>query len=259
MKDIRTMDITRIKGEKITEEEDMVIVEYPFTIFINDEELITLLCSPSSLKYLAVGFIFSEGLINSYADITGIKLDEEEGIAHIYIDDINKLSEEFRGKRTITSGCGKGTIFYNVVDSFKSKRIRNPMAVEIERIKGLIREFSRRSDLFLNTGGAHSCALCHDDEIIIFKEDIGRHNALDKVFGEALVDGLDTRDKIVLSSGRISSEMLIKVAKRQVPMVVSRAAPTSLAIEIAEELGITLIGFARGERMNIYTNFTIHE
>ncbi|HHV39435.1 MAG TPA: formate dehydrogenase accessory sulfurtransferase FdhD [Tepidimicrobium sp.] len=255
MKDMKNVDIIRIRGDRTIEEKDMVIVEYPFTIFVNDEELITLLCSPSSLKYLAIGFIFSEGLIDSYSDIGDIRIDEKQGIAYIYADRLNKLSEEFRRKRTITSGCGKGTIFYNVVDSFKSRRIENPIPVKIAKIKELVKEFSRRSELFLNTGGTHSCALCDNDEIIIFKEDIGRHNALDKVFGEALLEGVDTQDKIVLSSGRISSEMLIKAAKRQVPIVVSRAAPTSLSVEIAEKLGITLIGFARGERMNLYTNF----
>lgn len=256
MKDIKNMDILKVKGDKISKEDDMVIVEYPFTIFINDEELITLLCSPNSLKCLALGFLQSEGLISSYSDVKNIRIDEDKGIAYVYIDEVNKFSEKFRGKRTITSGCGKGTVFYNVIDSFKSKQIENPMPVDIEKIKRLIREFSRKSELFLSTGGAHSCALCHDDGIIIFEEDIGRHNALDKIFGRALLDGLDTRDKIVLSSGRISSEMLIKAAKRQIPIVVSRAAPTSLSVEIAKKLGITLIGFVRGEKMNIYSNFT---
>lgn len=97
--------------------------------------------------------------------------------------------------------------------------------------------------------------MCDSNDIIIFKEDIGRHNALDKIFGQALLEGIDTEDKIILTSGRISSEMLIKTAKRQVPMIISRSAPTSLAVEMAEKLGITLIGFARGEKMNIYTNF----
>jgi FdhD protein len=97
--------------------------------------------------------------------------------------------------------------------------------------------------------------LCSADDIIIFEEDIGRHNALDKIFGRALADNIDTRDKVILTSGRISSEILIKAAKRQVPIIVSRSAPTSLSVEMAEKLGITLVGFARGEKMNIYTNF----
>ncbi|CCQ96206.1 Protein FdhD homolog [[Clostridium] ultunense Esp] len=255
MDTIKKVDILRIKGEEFKGEEDVVILEYPFTIFVNDEEIITLLCSPNSLKELMVGFLFSEEFISSLSDIDRIRLDEDKGIGYIYLKNINQFNEKLRGKRTITSGCGKGTLFYNVLDSFKSKRIKEPLSIEVENIKRLISKFNKKSELFLNTGGVHSCALCSANDIILFEEDIGRHNALDKIFGKALLEGIDTKDKIILTSGRISSEILIKSAKRQVPVIVSRSAPTSLSIELAEELGITLIGFARGQKMNIYTNF----
>lgn len=255
MKDSKNIDILRIKADKISEEQDIVIVEYPFTIFINDKELITLLCSPKSLDFLALGFLFSEGLISSYSDVNRIKIDEGEGIAHVYVDQVNKLNEKLMAKRTITSGGGKGTAFYNLIDSIKSKRIDQAISIDTEKVKDLVGEFSKKSGLFLSTGGAHSCALCDNYKILIFEEDIGRHNALDKIFGKTLYQGMDTRDKMVLSSGRISSEMLIKAANRQIPVVISRAAPTSLAVEMARQLGITLIGFARGDKMNIYSNF----
>ena len=255
MDTIKRVDILRIKGEEFKEEEDVVILEYPFTIFVNDEEVITLLCSPNSLKELMVGFLFSEEFLSSLSDIDRIRLDEDKGIGYIYLKNINQFNEKLRGKRTITSGCGKGTLFYNVLDSFKSKRIKEPLSIEVANIKRLISKFNKKSELFLNTGGVHSCALCSANDIILFEEDIGRHNALDKIFGKALLEGIDTKDKIILTSGRISSEILIKSAKRQVPVIVSRSAPTSLSIELAEELGITLIGFARGQKMNIYTNF----
>lgn len=255
MDSIKRVNIVRIKGDEAKEEEDVVIKEHPFTIFINDEEVITLLCSPGSLKELMVGFLFSEGFLTSLQDIDRISIDEDKGLGYIYLKNINQFNEKLRGKRTITSGCGKGTLFYNVLDSFKSKKIEKPLAVEVDRIKELIREFNKKSELFLNTGGVHSCALCSKDDIILFEEDIGRHNALDKIFGKALLEGIETKDKIILTSGRISSEILIKSAKRQVPVIVSRSAPTSLSVDLAEELGITLIGFARGQKMNIYTNF----
>lgn len=255
MDSIKRVNIVRIKGDEAKEEEDVVIKEHPFTIFINDEEVITLLCSPGSLKELMVGFLFSEGFLTSLQDIDRISIDEDKGLGYIYLKNINQFNEKLRGKRTITSGCGKGTLFYNVLDSFKSKKIEKPLAIEVDRIKELIREFNKKSELFLNTGGVHSCALCSKDDIILFEEDIGRHNALDKIFGKALLEGIETKDKIILTSGRISSEILIKSAKRQVPVIVSRSAPTSLSVDLAEELGITLIGFARGQKMNIYTNF----
>lgn len=255
MKDIKELKIIRINREEVKENDDIVTVEFPFTIFINDEEIITLLCSPYFLKELAVGFLYSEGFISSLSDIDRIYIDEEKGLGYVYVKNIDEFSEAFRGKRTITSGCGKGTVFYNVLDSFKSKKIEKPLNINIENIKSLMRIFNKKSELFLKTGGVHSCALCNKEDIIVFYEDIGRHNALDKIFGKALLEGIDTKDKVVLTSGRISSEMLIKAAKRQIPVIVSRSAPTSLAVEMAEKLRITLIGFARGERMNIYTKF----
>jgi FdhD protein len=241
MNKIQNINIIRVKGENLTREEDIVILEYPFTLFIEEEEIITLLCSPSSLEYLAIGFLYSEGYIDSIEDILKIRIEEDKGICNIKLYNANKFRDNLRGKRTITSGCGKGTLFYNVLDSFKSEKIKNPIPI--------------KSELFKDTGGVHSCALCTYEDILIFEEDIGRHNALDKVFGRALVEGIKTQDKIILTSGRISSEILIKAAKRQVPVIVSRSAPTSLSIELGEELGISLIGFARGEKMNIYTNF----
>lgn len=256
MKDTREIDIVRVKGERIRKEKDLVIVEYPFTIFINDEELITLLCSPKSLEFLAVGFLFSEDIISSYADINRMKIDEAKARAYIYMDRPGKIKQKFKGKKTITSGAAKGMIFYDVMDSFQYKKIQKPMEIDIEQIKDLTKKFGEKSELFLTTGGAHSCALCDRDNILIFEEDIGRHNALDKIFGRALMTDINTADKIVLSSGRISSEMLIKTVKRQIPIVISRAAPTSMAIEIARKLDVSLIGFARGDKMNIYSNPT---
>lgn len=255
MKPTKDIDIIRVKDESITNEEDILIIEYPFTIYLNDEEIITLLCSPKSLKELTLGFLYSEGFIDDISTIEKIQIDEEKGIAYVYVKERKSLSEKLQGKRTITSGCGKGTLFYNVLDSFKSKKIEKPLDIKIEEIQALVREFNHKSELFLNTGGAHSCALCSKSGILIFEEDIGRHNALDKILGRALMEDMDLSDKLVLTSGRISSEMLIKVAKRGIPAIVSRSAPTSLSVELARELNIIVVGFARGKKMNIYSSF----
>lgn len=133
MKDIKKVNIMRVKGDGIWEEEDIVVREYPFTIYVNDKELITLLCSPDSLKELTLGFLYSEGLISSLSDVDQITIDEERGISYVYINRIDPFNEEFRGKRTITSGCGKGTVFYNVIDSFRSKRLKSPCMYQLTR------------------------------------------------------------------------------------------------------------------------------
>lgn len=255
MKSTKNYNILRINRDIINNEEDMVILEYPFTIFIDYEEIITLLCSPMSLKYLAVGFLHSEGFIENYEAIESIQVDEENGRVYIKLNIRKTFNEKLQGKRTITSGCGKGTLFYNVLDSFKSKKINNTVEIIPSQIADLMRRFNSESELFHSTGGVHACAICSNDDIMYFEEDIGRHNALDKVLGKALIHNIDLSDKIILTSGRISSEMLIKAAKRGVPVLVSRSAPTSLAIDMARDLNIALVGFVRGEKMNIYSSF----
>ncbi len=255
MKSTKKYDILRINRDDVNSEEDLIILEYPFTIFIDDEEIITLLCSPQSLEYLAIGFLYSEGFIDGYSSIENIQIDEEKGRAYLKLKVRKTFNEKLQGKRTITSGCGKGTVFYNVLDSFKSKKITNTVDIKTREIVELMRGFNKSSELFYSTGGVHACAICSKSDIIYFEEDIGRHNALDKVLGKALVEDIDLSDKVIMTSGRISSEMLIKAAKRGVPVVVSRSAPTSLAVDIARELNITLVGFVRGEKMNIYSSF----
>lgn len=207
--------ISKIKGEDSNQLEDLVVVEYPFTIFIDDEEILTLLCTPKSLKELTLGFLFSENFIDRLDVVEKIQVDEEKGRAYVYLKERKNFNEKLQGKRTITSGCGKGTVFYNVLDSFKSKKIENTISISIDNVVQLTREFNHKSELFLTTGGVHSCALCDFERIIYFEEDIGRHNALDKILGSALIDDIDLSNKLVLTSGRISSEMLIKVAKEE--------------------------------------------
>lgn len=251
----KSYDILRVKGKDFSIVEDLVILEYPFTIFIDDEEIITLLCTPKSLKELTLGFLFSEGFIDDLETVERIQIDENNGRSYVYLKVRKTFNEKLLGKRTITSGCGKGTVFYNVLDSFKSQKIEKTLPIDINDVVQLTKVFNHKSELFLNTGGVHSCALCNCNSILYFEEDIGRHNALDKILGRAFIDKLELKDKIILTSGRISSEMLIKAAKRGIPAIISRSAPTSLAIDMAGALNILLIGFARGEKMNIYTSF----
>lgn len=249
---IEKIQIKRIKGKEIKCIEDTVVCEYPFTIFLNDQEFITLLCSPSGLKYLVVGFLVSEGIIKNKNEIEKLIIDEEKGYAYIDIKDKTSFTEKLYGKRTLTTGCAKGTVFYNVLDSFGAKKLNSTIKVEGDKILELSTKLNQRSILFKETGGVHSCALCDQENIILLQEDIGRHNAIDKIIGEALLMDIGLEDKILISSGRISSEMILKTTKSNIPIIVSRSAPTDLSIRIAKQFNVTLIGFARGNRMNIY-------
>lgn len=246
--------ITKIDGEKICKKGDMVIKEYPLTIFLNGEEFITLLCTPDSLDYLTIGFLISEGLIKEQEDIQSLKIDVKKGRAEVEIRRKDFLVKELYGKRTMTTGCGKGTIFYSVIDALKTKKIYNNFCITKEYILEILKEVNKKSELFIKTGGVHICLLFNKEEVLIFHEDVGRHNALDKIIGEAFLKDIDLKDKVIFTSGRISSEILLKSAKVGISIVVSRSAATDLAVDLAKKLGITLIGFARGKRMNIYSH-----
>ncbi len=254
MEAIEKIVICKYDNGEIREIEDQVVKESPFTIFLNKEELLTLLCTPRSLEYLTFGFLLSEGFIKSRNDIVSIKLLEEEGVVEIETKNKSIIAKKMLGKRTMTTGCGKGTTFYNVVDSFNSKQIHSTMRVQSEDLIEIINKFNKSSDLFLSTGGVHSASLSDGKELLLFHEDVGRHNAIDKIIGEAFIKDIYLLDKLIITSGRISSEMLIKAAKREIPMIVSRSAPTDLAINLGKQLGITIVGFARGKRMNIYSH-----
>ena len=246
------IQIKKIKNHEIKLVEDMIVCEYPLTIFLNDEEFITLLCSPNGLKYLVVGFLISEGIIKNKNEIEKLIIDEEKGYAYVDIKDKSSFSEKLFGKRTLTTGCAKGTVFYHVLDSFGTKKIDSPIRVKADKILELSKKFNQASQLFKETGGVHSCALCDEENILFLHEDVGRHNALDKVIGEALLSDIRLDDKILISSGRISSEMILKSTKMNIPIIVSRSAPTDLSVRIAKQFNVTLIGFARGNRMNLY-------
>lgn len=246
--------VLKVRNGEKSFEDDSIITEYPFTIFLNDTEFITLLCTQSSLKYLIVGFLVSEGLIDKKEDIKKIEIDKNKGIGYVETVKKTDLMQKLYGKRTLTSGCGKGTVFYSVVDSFKSKKVDVDFKVELDNMIDLVRKFNRYSEMFLETGGVHSCALSDGKDILVFGDDIGRHNALDKIIGQAVLQDISLDDKIILTTGRISSEIMIKIAKRGIPAVISKSAPTELALDIATDLNITVIGFARGLKMNVYTN-----
>lgn len=246
--------IQRYEKNQIREMEDVVVREYPLTIFLNNNEFITMLCSPEYLEYLVYGFLKSEGIIFKKSDVKALTIDKDKGFAYVELSDSNSLAEALHGKRVMTTGCGKGSTFYKVLDLATMKPVQSELKVHAENILKMAGELNKQSKLFLETGGVHSCCLCDENQILVVREDIGRHNALDKILGEAFVNNTELHHKMMLTSGRISSEMLLKCSKSGIPIIVSRSAPTELAIREASKLNITVIGFARGGRMNIYSH-----
>jgi len=235
--------------------EDHIVTEYPVTVKLNGTELVTMVCTPEYIEDLVIGFLASEGVIRRYDDIQEIWIQEKEGFVHVKTEKVNPFYQNIQSKRYLTSCCGvsrQGFVFAN--DALTAKKI-NGMEVKltVEDTFRLMDDMQRSATVFHQTGGVHNAALCDVNGMILSRMDIGRHNALDKIYGYCLKNQLSIRDKIIVFSGRISSEILLKVAKIGCEVVLSKSAPTELALELAEELGITTIGFIRNDSLNVYT------
>ena len=243
------LPIIRVMGQRGRRLEDAVVSEFSLTIILNGQELVTLLCSPSKLEYLTVGFLLSEGLIEGKDDIRKLVVDDQKGTVEVEAEESIRLASELSSRTMVTSGGGRGAQLGGI-----PPRVESDIRISAREVFALMDEFIQCSPVYKATGGVHSAALCNTENIIVFSEDIGRHNAIDKIFGQCLLEDMPTEGHLILTSGRVSSEILLKVARRNVPMLVSKAAPTDMGIKLANDLGVTLIGFARGKKMNIYAN-----
>lgn len=246
------VDIVRIESGKRRISNDIITDESFLTIYLNDIELLTLACTKENVRELSVGFLFSAGLIHSLDDIARVFVSTNNTITSIELKD-REFNTDILFKRIYTSGCGKGVLFPSVLDLAHQTVIQSELTVQSERIIELMRAFERKSESFKKTGGVHSAALSDGSKILVFSEDIGRHNCIDKIIGIALYTNVNMNNSLVLTSGRISSEIIFKLQKMKSPVLVSRSAPTGLAVELAKKWNVTLVGFARGKRMNVYT------
>jgi FdhD protein len=245
MEPYKTVPVLKIKDESATETDDLIAVEKKLKISVNGRQVLALYCTPLMVRELVAGIIHNEGLITGEwcADRMTIEYGDEIGV------DVPSSGTLNEGERTITSGCAGGTSFGREVKT----KITDGVSFRQGTIKARFREFQQKSDAYKLTGGVHSAALTDGENILAFAEDIGRHNAVDKVIGYCLLENLSFEGTIMLASGRLSSEIVSKCARCGIPVLASRAAPTSLAIDIAESSGLTVVGFVRGERMNVYT------
>lgn len=248
------LSILKFRNEKLTDGTDVVVRETPVTLFLNHQELVTLVCSPGELRELAVGFLCAEGMLHKKEGLKDITINESEGLVRIETFQKTRSEETFL-KRIIASGCGRSRAsFYFINDARDLPNVVSNLKITPREILSLTGELENRSSLFRKTGGVHSAALCSREGVVLYYEDIGRHNAVDKITGKCLLENISYRDKILVFSGRISSEILIKVAKMGIPLIISRSAPTELAVKLAQDMGITVVGFAREGRLNVYTH-----
>lgn len=233
---------------------DIIATEYPLTIVINGEEFATIVCSPTHLRELVIGFMAAEGVIWSYKEIKQLTLDEARGFCYVELrKELTKASKE-HSSRMIGSCCGKSRQFYFKTDAQTAKTVMSNVKIHPEQCIKLMKDMQNDSDEFSKTGGIHNASLATVDKILFTKTDIGRHNTLDKIYGEILEKQIPLADKVIVFSGRISSEVLLKLSKMGIGIIISKSAPTNLALDLAHDLRITAIGFTRGKRFNIYTH-----
>jgi FdhD protein len=236
------------------EEEDVIVSEYPLTTIVNGEEFATMVCSPDDLDELVIGFLASEGVIRFQSDIKQMSIDENRGFAYIDLHVKQPVSQQYFSKRFIGSCCGKSRQFYLHNDVKTAKTVMSNTKVSVKQCFHLMKTMQNGSITFQQTGGVHNAALCTANEMIVSRSDIGRHNALDKIYGHCLLQKIPVRDKILAFSGRVSSEVLLKVSKIGVGILLSKSAPTDLALKLAEDLNITVVRFIRGDKLNVYTH-----
>lgn len=239
------MRVVKIKDHTSGEVLDLIAVETRVSIAVNGKNVLNLYCTPTMVRELVVGLVHNEELI------AGEWCAERMSI--VYGDEINvdipASGKIFEGERTVTSGCAGGI---KLARKQPEEKVSDPTVFSAGTIKKLYREFQQRSDSYKMTGGVHSASVSEAGQMLVFAEDIGRHNAVDKAIGYCLLENISFRGKIMMVSGRLSSEIILKCVKCRIPLLVSRAAPTTLAVETAEAAGLTLVGFMRGDRMNVY-------
>ncbi len=228
--------------------EGAVIEEGRVCIFLNGCELATFMCTPHHLDELAIGFLRSEGLICSLADIKVLSISDGKSCVDVWLKDGTVKPP---ARRIITSGCGGGVTF----DDLRSCDIHlnTQTTISPPQITLLMKDLYQAATLYTAVQGVHTSALSDGNELLLVADDVGRHNTIDRLWGRALQEGLATEGRILLSTGRISSEMLGKTVKMGVPIVISRTSPTSLSVELARAANVTLIGYARTNSFRVYT------
>jgi FdhD protein len=248
-----THSVLKAKGPLLEWTEDTVVREVPLTIHYNREEIATLLCSPSQTEELVYGFLLNEGFIRIPEDVYEIRHDPADHLVWVEGKPC-LLQKELMSKRFVSACCGKSRAsFCFANDVLMVKPLTSTLSIPLQEAYDYVNFLQYNSTLFDSTGGVHSGGVGYQGNVLLTSYDIGRHNVFDKLSGNAFHTGLDLDNHVIFFSGRVSSEILLKVAKMKVPILIARGAPTDMALSQAAALNITVVGFAREQRLNIYT------
>jgi len=234
---------------------DKVITEARIELDINDgKHTLAMLCLPHDLESLAVGFLIGEGALRERSALHDIRVNVDNNKVFLQGDLDEDALEAMANRWTWGTGCGSGGTGRDL-DEPAFGRVGQGLTIGPSKLIELARAFTGKADMWKSTGGLHACALADTERILLFAEDVGRHNAFDKIMGRAFLDEIDVTDKMVLMTGRLSAEIVSKAVACGLSMLVSRSAVTGLALKLASQFGVTLVGFLRGKRMNVYTGY----
>lgn len=250
----KSYPVLKARGNTTEFSIEYIVEESPLTLFFNEEEIGTILCTPSQIEELALGFLSMEGFIHSYQDVLSLHYNSSVQAIWVKASVPPVSSANLMNKRLFSACCGKGRSSFTFSNDSELAKIQTSTTViSLQEVYNYAEYLQDHLPLFKSTGGIHSGCIAYQDKVIFTSYDIGRHNVFDKLAGSALKANLNLRDHVLFFSGRVSSEILLKVSKMNIPILIARSAPTDMALNLARRLCITVIGFARGDRLNIYT------
>jgi len=224
-----------------------VIQERAMTLFLNTQEIVTIMTVGDHPDYLAVGYLLNQNMLVADDEITGIDVDEDLGVIVVRTKRETDYEEKLK-KRVRTSGCAQGTVFGDILESFHEVVLSPEAKLKTSWLYTLTKAINTQPSLYLKAGAIHGCVLCKRDKPLIYMEDVGRHNAIDKIAGYMFLHNIAAEDKIFYTTGRLTSEMVIKCVQMKLPILISRSGFTAWGVELAREVNLTLIGRARGKR-----------
>ena len=227
--------------------EASVTVERPLTLYLNGQEIVTMMTIGDYPEYLAVGYLLNQNMLKPDDRITGIDYDEEIDTVVVRTERSTDYQEKLK-KKTLTSGCAQGTAFGDVMETFESVELDREARLRTSWIYALSKKINLTPSLYLEAGAIHGCVLCREDRPLVYMEDVGRHNAVDKVAGYMHLNGVSPHDKIFYTTGRLTSEMVIKTVQMRIPILVSRSGFTAWGVQLARQANLTLVGRAKGKR-----------
>lgn len=243
-----TVDIMDEYGDMMTKE---IACEHPLTIYLNWIEVVTVMTLGARPADLVLGYLKNQGFIKDISAIESLIIDWDSNSAAVITHENTSGLEDKLTKKTVTSGCGQGTMFGNVMKELEGVTLPQPTLAQ-STIYDLLEALTRHNATYKAAGAVHGCAVCKDTKIISFVEDVGRHNAVDTLAGEMWLNGETGEDKIFYTTGRLTSEMVIKVAQMGIPVLLSRSGATQMGYDLAKKLGITMIARAKGNRFQVY-------